>query len=390
MERTHTNRGFTLIELVVSMAVGLIVVGAAVQLFSQGMAATFVVSQRAEMQQDLRAASNLLLKDISLAGAGMPPGQSVALPALTGTLPIYGCDQLGTCIPGGGIAFPCATATPPCAPTLYSIVPGWQLGIAPPGSPVRSDIITVVYTDTVFALPCYQVTFPPAPAVNPVTFTLPAVVPPSCLPAGLAAPQAVNDNVVGLQPGDLLLFQTTLAAGSGQAIAEVSNVAPAPGTGCPCTVNFLNGDPLQLNQSAAPSGDLAQIVSGAGTTATRLFVITYFLKLLPDPVGLGPGIPVLMRQVNGRTAVPVAENVVNMQFTYDSYDANGVLLNDQGNAGYPVTSLNLIRKINVIHLTMRSQRTGAGSVNENTKGYQSFDFQTSISARNMSYQNRYF
>src|SRR4029077_15144108 len=92
MERTHTNRGFTLIELVVSMAVGLIVVGAAVQLFSQGMAATFVVSQRAEMQQDLRAASNLLLKDISLAGAGMPPGQSVALPALTGTLPIYGCD----------------------------------------------------------------------------------------------------------------------------------------------------------------------------------------------------------------------------------------------------------------------------------------------------------
>jgi len=79
MERTQTNpvRGFTLIELLVSLAVGMIVIGAAVQLFSQGMAATFVVSQRAEMQQDVRAASGLLVKDIGLAGAGMPAGTSV-------------------------------------------------------------------------------------------------------------------------------------------------------------------------------------------------------------------------------------------------------------------------------------------------------------------------
>jgi len=39
------------------------------------MNATFVVSQRAEMQQDLRA-SDLLFKDISLAGAGMPSGST--------------------------------------------------------------------------------------------------------------------------------------------------------------------------------------------------------------------------------------------------------------------------------------------------------------------------
>jgi prepilin-type N-terminal cleavage/methylation domain-containing protein len=390
MGRTYTNRGFTLIELLVSLAVGMIVIGAAVQLFSQGMAATFVVSQRAEMQQDARAASNLLLKDIGLAGAGMPTGQSVALPSLTGTNPIYGCDQGGICLPGGGIAYPCSTGlVPPCIPTLYSIIPGYRLGITVPGNPTPTDVITIVYTDTVFALPCYNVAFPGPPfgAVNPVTFTLPAIVPASCLPAGLAAPQAVNDKVVGLQPGDLILITNTP---SGQAIAEVSAVAPAPGTGCPCTATFLNGDPLQINQSGAAAGDLAQIVAGANTTATRIFVITYFLKMLPDPLGAGPGIPVLMRQVNGHTAVPVAENVVNMQFTYDTYDANGVLLNDQGNAGYPVTPYNLIRKINVIHLTIRSQRTGAGSVAESTRAYQSFDFQTSMSARNLSYQNRYF
>ena len=55
MGRTSANSsgGFSLIELLVALAVGTIVVGAAVKLFTQGMNATFVVSQRAEMQQDL-------------------------------------------------------------------------------------------------------------------------------------------------------------------------------------------------------------------------------------------------------------------------------------------------------------------------------------------------
>lgn len=391
MRRTQTNSGsgFTLIELLVSLAVGMIVVGAAVQLFSQGMAATFVVSQRAEMQQDLRAASNLLLKDISLAGAGMPQGQGVALPTGTGTKSIYGCDQLGNCFPGGGIAYPCSTGVvPPCTPTLYGLIPGFQLGITPPGNPTATDVITIVYTDTVFALNCYKVSFPVGGAVNPVTFTAPVPVPATCaLPPGLGAPQAVDDPVVGLQPGDLVLFQNTLPTGAGQAIAEVSNA----GGGGPYTVNFLNGDPLQFNQTGATGGDLKQILAGTNTTATRIFVISYFLKMLPDPLGVGPGIPVLMRQVSGHTAVPVAENVVNLQFTYDTYNASGVLLNAVGDAGYSTgTSLNLIRKINIVHLTIRGQRSGAGSSSEITKGYQSFDFQTSISARNLSYENRYF
>jgi type II secretory pathway pseudopilin PulG len=384
---TKSGRGFSLIELLLSLAIGMIVIGTAVQLFSRGLNATFVVSQRAEMQQDIRAASNLLLKDIGLAGAGMPAGQAVSLPSGTGVRPIYGCDQLGNCIPGGGIAYPCSTNVGPCFPTLYGIIPGWRLGITPPGSPNPSDVITVVYTDTVFALNCYKATFPGGGAINPVTFTAPAPVPATCaLPAGLVAPQAVTDPVVGLKAGDLVLFQNTLAAGTGLAIAEVSNA----GGGGPYTVNFLNADALQLNQSAATAGDLKQIITGNNTTATRIFVTSYYLRLLPDPLGVGPGIPVLMRQVNGSLPVPVAENVVNLQFTYDTYDALGNLLNSQGNAGYPATSLNLIRKINVVHLTIRSQMAGARTGLMTTNGYQSFDFQTSISARNLSYQNRYF
>jgi hypothetical protein len=351
------------------------------------MDATFVVSQRAEMQQDLRSTSNLLLKDISLAGAGMPPGQGVALPSGTATRSIYGCDQVGNCIPGGGIAYPCSTNVGPCIPTLYGVMPGWQLGIKPPGSPVQTDVVTIVYTDSVFALNCYGVSFPAGGGVNPVTFTAPVPTPATCaLPPGLVNPQPVNDPVVGLQAGDLVLFQNTLKAGTGQAIAEVTNAA---GGGGVYAVNFFDGDPLLFNQSGAPAGDLAQILAGANTTATRIFVISYYLKLLPDPIGVGPGIPVLMRQVSGHLPVPVAENVVNLQFTYDTYDAAGNLLNAQGNAGYPGTSLNLIRKINVAHMTIRGQVPGARSFLMTTNGYQSYDLQTSVSARNLSYQNRY-
>ncbi len=387
------NRGFTLVEMMVALGVGLLVLGGTVTIASQGVDATWVISQKAEMQQDLRAASALMMKDISLAGAGLPTEQGVSLPTGTGTKSIYGCDQSGTCPPTGGIAYPCAPGSAPCAPTMYPIIPGYQLGLTPPGSATKSDLITVVYSDAILALNCYSITFPLplGSAVNPVTFTAPLVTPPpsSCLmPPGITFPQALNDPVVGLKAGDILLFTN----GSQQAAAEVSTVAGPLGAAVPgsvYTVTFANADPLQLNQSAATSGDLKQLAL-AGDGAMRLEVITYYLKNQADPLGVGAGTPVLMRQVNGQTAVPLAENVVNMQFTYDTYDTSGNLLANQGDAGYSLgVSYNLIRKTNVAHLSIRSTMQGARSSLMATKGFQTFDFQTSISARNSSYQNRY-
>lgn len=388
---TSSSRGFTLMELMISLVLGMAVVGAAVQLFSQGVDATWVVSQRAEMQQDLRSSTDLLLKDISLAGSGPPPlAQGIALPSGTANKPLYGyapsCATFNNCVgvAGAGIAYPCASIVGACIPTLYGIIPGFKMGITPPGSATKSDVITVVYQDTVLALNCYTVTFPgPPPTVNPVTFTGPPNPPPaSCiLPPNLTYPQAVDDPVVGLKPGDLILFSNS----AGQALAEVTTAAG----GGPYTVTFVDGDPLWINQSGAP-GDLSAITTGAGTVANRIYVITYYLWVLPDPIGAGPGLPVLMRQVNGQTPVPVAENVVNLQFTYDTYKSDGTLLNNSGDGGYSTgTSFNLIRKVNVLHLTIRSQLAGARSKLGSTRGYQSFDLQTSISARNLSYQNRY-
>lgn len=390
----YRARGFTFIEMMVSMTLGILVVGSAVKLFSQGVDATWVVSQRAEMQQDLRAVQNMLVKDISLAGAGIAGGQGIALPNGTGLIPIYGCDQTGLasgCPPNGGVKYPCASNVGPCIPTLYGLTPGFALGITPPGSPTISDVITVAYSDTIFALNCYTVTFI-APG-DVVTFTAPANPPPSSciLPPGLVFPQNVNDAAVGLQPGDLVYFQNTAL---GPAIGEVTNVAGASPN---YVVTFNNGDPLQMNQAGA-ANDLTQIsgfaaggkASSAGTVANRIFVITYYLQQNPDPSGVTAGTTVLMRQVNGRTAVPAAENIINTQFTYDTYASDGTLLNQLPDGGESLgVSLNLIRKINIAHLTIRSQLDGARSALYATNGYQGYDVQTSISARNLSYQNRY-
>ena len=401
MARTSENSsgGFSLIELLVALAVGTIVVGAAVKLFTQGMNATFVVSQRAEMQQDLRATSDILFKDLSLAGAGLPSATGIGLPSQAGK-PIYGfapsCAAKNNCIPGNGIAYPCSSAiTPPCVPTLYGLIPGYRMGIVVPGSPNPSDVITVVYTDVVFALPCYTIQKMTATAVT-------VQLPPNPLPASciltppLLTPQAVNAPAVGLTPGDLVIMQSIVGGSSATAVGEVTNVT-ANGAGN-YTIAFAGGDPLNMNQPAAASGDLAQLACGpapatacpATATATRIFAISYYLWMMPDPLGVGVGTPTLMRQVNGQSPVPVQESVVNLQFTYDTYNANGTLLNAIGDGGYSTgTSFNLIRKINLVHLTTRSQVSGAKSSLMITNGYQTFDTQTSISARNLSYQNRY-
>src|SRR6202171_4515674 len=70
----HNARGFSLVELMVAMTLGLIVLAATTQLFKSGMDATILVTQSSEMQQSARATLNLIAKDVSMAGSGLPSG----------------------------------------------------------------------------------------------------------------------------------------------------------------------------------------------------------------------------------------------------------------------------------------------------------------------------
>jgi hypothetical protein len=190
-------------------------------------------------------------------------------------------------------------------------------------------------------------------------------------------------------------------SGNVTVIGEVTSVSPSnlsntpatPCTGNPCTggstytVTFANGDTLNLNQAGA-TNDLTNISgAAAGVPITRLLVVTYYLANRTDAAGNVTTI--LYRQVNGQAAVPLVDNIANLQFTYDTYDTSGNLLNATGDGGESGgISPNLIRKVNLAHFTIHSQLCGVRG-GYMARGYQSFDVQTSMSTRNMSYNNRY-
>jgi Tfp pilus assembly protein PilW len=370
--------GFSLLEMTIAMALGTLVVGAAVQLYSQGVAATWTVSQRAEMQQDFRAASNMLTKDLSLAGVGLGQGVAIQLPT-SGTIPVYGCAQTGglPCYLGTanatGAAYPKQGATP----YLYGLLPGYNAGPTINGLP--TDVVTVVYADSSFYLDCYTAT---VASTTTVTFTAivptaPATSSANCTaPTGNAGAQAINDSVFGLTSGDLVLF----TFGAKQVVAEINGTVSAT------TATFGSGDALNMNQAAADPKSLASITTGTTGFATRILVITYYIDNTVSP-------PRLMKQVSGHTPTPIVDGVTYLKFTYDLYNdatsspavacSNPGAASD-GCAGASAGLLpNQVTKINIAHMSMNSTMKGA------VGGYQGLDLETSVSARDLTYSNSY-
>jgi type II secretory pathway pseudopilin PulG len=361
MKMRKQNSGFTLLETMVSMAVGIIVLAAMAMLFKTGMNSAMLVTQRAETQQNMRAAMDLMVKDISMAGAGMPTG-GIQLPTgAKSSSSKYGCDQTTTCHVYNGVY--------PSPNFMYYILPGYQDGVegnatvpaAPP--PAFSDSIGVAYADfnPNYPLSSYNVTFVAGSSPLEATFTP---------PTGVTLP-AINSNGF-IQQGDLIM----ISGGSFTAVGEVSLVSSSGGIG---SVTFANGDPLNINQSAAASGNMNQVAtalgSGAGV-AYRVYVVSYYLNV--PPAGQTPR---LMRQVNGLTPVPVADDIINLQFAFDNYNStSGTLDANQPNPLGAGESPNNIQKINI--LVMGQSITNDGNS-------QNLYLATDVSASNMAYSNPY-
>jgi Tfp pilus assembly protein PilW len=351
-------------EMMVSMALGLVVLSAAAQLYTQGVTATWTISQRAELQQDFRAAANMLTRDLSLAGAGLGNGAAIQLPT-SGTIPVYGCDQT-KCYLGAannaGVQYPKQGATP----YLYGLLPGSGRGPTLLAAQGATDVATIINTDSIFFLNCYRAT---ATNATTVTFTLTAASQASSNCTNNGAPiQSLNDAVVGLTAGDLVLFKFGLTS----VVAEVTATATAT------TAAFASGDKLQMNQANTSPKSLASIALNTTGFGTRLLVTTYYIDNTIVP-------PRLMRQVSGHTPMPVAENVAFLQLSYDLYDSSGAgtVRTDQSDGGVSFALLpNQITKINIKHMAMASTLRG-------TKGFQGLDLETSVSARDLTYNNSY-
>jgi type IV pilus assembly protein PilW len=355
MRNDNPAKGFTMVELMISMALGLIVLAAMASLFKTGLNSTMLVTQRAETQQNMRAAAELMVKDLSMAGAGLPSG-GIQLPTGAGAVASkFGCDQAGTCH--------ITAFNYPSGNYMYGIIPGFLDGVeggaAVPAAPAPAvnDAVTVAYCDYNFPLWEYNVTFSVA---NGGGVTL-------AVNAQYAAnpPQAANA-AGGLVQGDLVMLSNNV----GTAVGEVTNVGPT-------SITFGNNDPLKINQSGAASNNITAIMGGANTVAYRLYVVTYYIT-----VPGGGQTPRLMRQVNGLTPVPVADDIINLQVAYDTYNSTtNVLDANQANPIGVGESPNNIQKINLVIM-------GQSIINNGNKS-QNLYLATDVSARNMAFRNRY-
>jgi prepilin-type N-terminal cleavage/methylation domain-containing protein len=378
MSKRSTNRarGFSLLEMTVATALGSLVVGAAVQMYVQGVGATWTVSQRAEMQQDFRAASNILTKDLSLAGAGLTQGAAIQLPT-SSTIPVLGCDQSKTCyINGASVKYPEQGTTP----FLYGLLTGYNAG--PTISGQTTDTVTVVYTDPNFYLDCYTATVASA---TTVTFALPSTTSSNCTAPSTSSIQSINDASVGLVPGDLVLFTFN----STPIVAEVYGATTSS-----TTATFATSDPLSMNQATTVTKSLGSEYNA--TTATegygvRLLVVTYYIDNSVSPSRL-------MRQINGQSPMPVAESVVYLKFSYDLFNTStnttAVSCQNPGASTDVCTSgsssgllPNQITQIHVLNMAMDG--SVKGSLYGLAGGNQSIDLQTTVSARNLTYVNNY-
>lgn len=110
------QKGFTLIELMVSMGIVVTVVAIATGTLLQAEHATTAVAYQANNQENLRAGMHFMVRDLMQAGEGIPQG-GVSLPYTA----LSAVNRPGT-----------ATIFPNTYTTLPAITPGWKSGSSQP------------------------------------------------------------------------------------------------------------------------------------------------------------------------------------------------------------------------------------------------------------------
>lgn len=293
------NAGFTLVELMVAIAMTILIVGVSLDALNQGQHTSEAISLMSDMNENLRAGMNQMQHDLVLAGSGIPVG-GISIPNGSG-VPINEPSPTGD-----------AYTFPIGATSISAVTPGHGLGPLISGT-LNSDMVTVIYAD--------NTTFPPDstsyPEGQPLSANLindTAVTPPcdgtinstgtsvtfdsSCV--------TLNPGNGAIVPGDLIMFSNA----QGSTLEYVTSVNGQ-------TLDFAAGDPYDLNGRTDNAGTIYQLQSSTSpvtyppTYATRIWMITYFLD---NTNAAGPR---LMRRVNFFTAEPVAESVEALWITYN-------------------------------------------------------------------------
>lgn len=361
----NAESGFTLVELLLASMLTMVVMGVAFSTFRDALAVNEAVVNLSDASQNLRAGTNLLVRDLLQAGRGIDIG-GVPIPSGPTAAAVYR--------PGpAGASYTFANAE--AGVTLTAIVTGDGLGPTVAGR--DTDLVTILMADPLLDhLDLFQSTAPsarPRLAADGSSFNA----------ATTGWEDGSGTQVPPIAAGDLIYFTSTSI---GTAIQTVTRVDGS-------IIYFEPSDPFNFNQRSADAGSITQILPVAPPacdddavpcnpvmTVQRVYMYTYYVHQGSD------GVPRLMRAVNHWPATALAGVIEDLELTYDLVDG---VLNPTSVADLPYTANGVtytgsqIRKVNV-HVGVRSEVKSS-----RTNDYLRNHLSTVISIRNLAYVDRY-
>jgi prepilin-type N-terminal cleavage/methylation domain-containing protein len=344
-QNLKSQSGFSMIELLVSLAVTTIVTGAAFALVGSSIKFASGTYNTTDAEQSLRAAQEVINRDLTTAGSGLKGMGNISVPKtfvqnyLTQT-PIVdplNPNYVNLALVVSDDNVPANTAVPQASPAV-NVMAG-------------TDRLTMLTQDT---------SFNGGQAVT--------------LLSGKITFSGSNTNI--LVP-NAALFRTgemyAIASGNSVAFGVVSSIAGS-------TLTLTNGDTYGINQTG--SGTPIDVVSVGGTQPTslmRLQIIHYYLNANN----------LLIRRVFGVPTVTfvdsvVAEHVTGLQFRYllNMADANGFV-------PQPVRQLSNAnqQRVREVETTVSVETAKAvNAVTANNNGRQSISTTAATSVRNMQFR----
>jgi prepilin-type N-terminal cleavage/methylation domain-containing protein len=404
--------GFTLTEMMVSTTIVLAVVAAALQTFSQGLQVNDAGTQLADANQNLRAGTNQLARDIMMAGRIIGT-EGISMPTGTG---------ISFKRPGPtNLLFDLAADNPDIADAtlqMPSISSGYQLGPTVNGS--KTDIITIITIDEFMPV----LTAPPAVSASPTQFE--GTIAPDgsyvTLPTNsIWLTGDTTNDTPKIQVGDLvylknsngnaiqtvtkvdttkIYFETTndffgfnranATTGNTMPLAVMKQSCGTAATPPPCNAMLSPTDPWYKVTVVGPP---ATVIQAPTVTLFKALMITYYVDNTTVP-----GTPRLTRVLNHcpgtATSCPttpfepqaLAGVVEDLDLSFDLVDG---VVNPTNVASMPYTlsgktySANLVRKVN-IHMGVRSEVKS-----KPTNDYIRNHITTSVNVRSLSAVDRY-
>ena len=383
-------QGFTLVELMVAMGLSLLLLGIAFNLFDGLNNAADLAGAMADVNENLRAGTNMIARDLSTAGAEIPLG---GFPLPTGGTP---CKAIKIPLPSW---LPVRNFNPACSGNMNVITPGSGFGptTGSGGTAIPTDSITLITVNPNSQLDQFQLS-----SISPVT-TSGAYC---CFPVGTTSvtitvnPGTNGGNLTAAGAAQVLPGQLIMLSNMNSSVLLAVSAVTAT------TITFTTGDAtndvLGLNQfpltaSSPTSGTIAKLQTKGTSPAANFYPATYAYHITMttyylDNVSRAPTW-MLMKQVGtgapltGSPAVqskppqPVAMGINVLQFSYSLWPA--AVPTDPTRAFASPYTPDTIRKANLWLIAKADHPTRKSGL------YFTNSIATSVVAQNLAYFKKY-